>query len=50
MPSGFYTRPGDIKLLSCLMRQSMKFILLINVKMPAVVGILTFMSKINDWL
>ena len=25
----------------------MKFILLINVKMPTIVGILTFMSKIN---
>ena len=28
----------------------MKFILLINVKMPTIVGILTFMSRINDWL
>ena len=28
----------------------MKLILLINVKMPAIVGILTFMSRINDWL
>ena len=26
---------------------SMKFILLINVKMPTIVGILTFMSRIN---
>ena len=26
---------------------SMKFILLINVKMPTVVGILTFISRIN---
>ena len=29
---------------------SMKFILLINVKMPTIVGILTFISRINDWL
>ena len=29
---------------------SMKFILLIKVKMPTIVGILTFMSRINDWL
>ena len=28
----------------------MKFILLINVKMPTIVGILTFISRINDWL
>ena len=28
----------------------MKFILLINVKMPTIVGILTFISKINYWL
>ena len=29
---------------------SMKFILLINVKMPTIVGIITFTSRINDWL
>ena len=28
----------------------MKFILLLNVKMPTIVGILTFISRINDWL
>ena len=28
----------------------MKFILLINVKMPTIVGILTFISRINDLL
>ena len=28
----------------------MKVILLINVKMPTIVGILTFISRINDWL
>ena len=27
---------------------SMKFVLLINVKMPTIVGILTFISRIND--
>ena len=36
-----------IKLFSCLTELSMKFILLINVKMPAMVGILTFISRIN---
>ena len=29
--------------------QSQSFILLINVKMPIIVGILTFMSRINCW-
>ena len=29
---------------------SLKFILLINVKMPTIVGILTFISRINDYL
>ena len=28
----------------------MKFILLINVKMPPIVGILTFINRINNWL
>ena len=44
--------PGSevIKLFSCSTQQSMKFILLINVKMPTIVGILTFISRINDWL
>ena len=27
-----------------------EFILLINVKMPTIVGILTFISRINGWL
>ena len=42
-------RPGSevIKLLSYSTQLSMKFILLINVKLSASVGILTFMSKIN---
>ena len=39
-------RPGPevIKLLSCSTQLSTKFILLMNVKMPTVVGILTFIS------
>ena len=42
--------PEVIKLFSCSTQQSMKFILLINVKMPTIVGFLTFISRINDWL
>ena len=38
----------DVKqLLSCSTELSSKFILLINVKMPTIVGILTFISMIN---
>ena len=46
------SRPGPkvIKLCSCSTQLSIKFILLINVKMPTFVGILTFISRINDWL
>ena len=36
--------------LSDLNQQSLLFILLINVKMPAIVGIKTFMSRINFML
>ena len=36
-----------IKLFSCSTQLSTKFILLINVKMPTIVGILTFISRIN---
>ena len=36
--------PEVIKLFSCSTQLSMKFFLLLNVKMPTVVGILTFMS------
>ena len=36
-----------IKLFSCSTQLSMKFILLINVKLPTIVGILTFISMIN---
>ena len=46
VPSG----PEVIKLFPCSTQLSMKFILLINVKMPTIVGILTFMSLINTHL
>ena len=36
-----------IKLFSCLAQLRLKFIVLINVKMPTIVGILTFISRIN---
>ena len=39
--------PKVIKLSSCSAQLSTKFILLINVKMPTIVGILTFISMIN---
>ena len=39
--------PEVIKLFSCSIQLSTKFILLINVKMPTIVGILTFISMIN---
>ena len=39
---GYKTFPGH-----CLTQLSMKFVLLINVKMPIIVGILTFISSIN---
>ena len=41
------TGPEVIKLNSCTTQLSTKFILLINVKMPTIVGILTFISMIN---
>ena len=41
------SRPEVIKLLSYSTQLSTKFILLINVKMPTIVGILTFISMIN---
>ena len=40
-------RPEVIKLFSCSTQLSMKFFVLVNVKMPTVVGILTFMSGKN---
>ena len=44
------TGPEVIKLFSCSTQLSMKFFLLINVKMPTIVGILTFMSGKNNFL
>ena len=41
------SRPEVIKLFHCSTQLSTKFILLINVKMPTIVGILTFISMIN---
>ena len=43
------TRPRAY-IFSCSARLSMTFFLLINVKMPTVVGILTFMSRKNSIL
>ena len=45
---GLRSGPEVIKLFSCSTQLSMKYIMLINVKMPSIVGILTFMSRIND--
>ena len=42
--------PEVIKLFSCSIELSMKFFLLINVKMPTIVGILTIMSGKNSIL
>ena len=39
--------PQVIKLFSCSTKLSTKFVLLINVKMPTIVGILTFISMIS---
>ena len=39
--------PEVIKLILCSTQLSTKFILLINVKMPTIVGILSFISMIN---
>ena len=43
-------RPEVIKNNPCSTHLSMKFFLLINVKMPTIVGILTFMSRVNSIL
>ena len=40
-------RPGFLKLFSCSTQLSMRFFLLINIKMPTIVGMLIFMSKQN---
>ena len=42
--------PEVIKLFSCSTQLSMKFFLLINVKMPTIVGILTFVNRKNNIL
>ena len=42
--------PEVIKHFSCSTQLSMKIFLLINVKMPTIVGILTFMSGKNNIL
>ena len=42
--------PEVIKLFSYSTQLSIKFIMLINVKMPTIVGILTFISKINTFI
>ena len=41
------TGPDVIKLCSCSTQFTMKLFMLINVKMPTTVGILTFMSRKN---
>ena len=45
----FESRSGlkIIKLFSCSTQQSMNYIMLTNIKMPTIVGILTFISIIN---
>ena len=44
------TGPEVINFFSCSTQLSMTFFLLINVKMPTIVGILTFMSGQNSIL
>ena len=46
----FKPGPKVIKLFSCSTQLSMKFFLLVKVKMPTIVGILTFMSGKNSIL
>ena len=48
----FFSKPGPevIKNFSCSTQLSMKFFLLINVKMQTIVGILTFMNRKNNIL
>ena len=45
-----HTRPQGYKKISCSTERSMKFFLLIVVKMPTIIGILTFMSRKNSIL
>ena len=44
------TGPEVIKIFSCSTQLSMKFFLLINIKMPTIVGILTVLSGTNNIL
>ena len=44
---GFQPGPKVIKLFPCSTQLSTKFVLLINVKMPTIVGILTFIIRPN---
>ena len=46
----YQTRPEVVKDISCSTQLNMKFFLLINVKMPTIVGILIFMSRKNSIL
>ena len=48
MPNLRHLPPEVIKLFSCSTQLNTKFVLLINVKMPTIVGILTFISRINS--
>ena len=47
--SGKTTQPGSVvlKLFSCSTQLNIQFTMLINVKMPTIVGILAFISMIN---
>ena len=47
LPTSLESWPEVIKLFSCSPQLSRKFILLINVKMPTIVDIITFISMIN---
>ena len=44
------TGPEVVNLFSCSTQLSMKIFLLINVKMPTIIGILTFISRKNSIL
>ena len=45
--TGRRSGPDEDNIVSCSTQLNMKFILLINVKMPTIVGILTNISRIN---
>ena len=49
-PKNVTTGPEVIKHFSCSTQLSMKFFLLINVKSPTIIGILTFISRKNNIL